>query len=108
MDDVDGAVSAAGDRLRRLNEVSKDPKAEVEKTRFVIRDAQRLAMQGRATPEPRHARPLDEAVARLDRALAALEGRHPDYWAFLTETAAVRDTANRVVSNIREDRAAGR
>ncbi|WP_327291315.1 hypothetical protein [Streptomyces sp. NBC_01198] len=108
MDDVDGAVGAAGDRLRRLNEVSKDPKAEVERTRFVIRDAQRLAMQGRTTPEPRHARPLDEAVARLDRALAALEGRHPDYWAFLTETAAVRETANRVVSNIREDRAAGR
>jgi chromosome segregation ATPase len=108
MDDVEGAVSAAGDRLRRLNEVSKDPKAEVEKTRFVIRDAQRLAMQGRSTPEPRHARPLDDAVARLDRALAALEGRHPDYWAFLTETAAVRETANRVVANIREDRAAGR
>jgi chromosome segregation ATPase len=108
MDDVDGAVSAAGDRLRRLNEVSKDPKGEVEKTRFAIRDAQRLAMQGRTTPEPRHARPLDEAVARLDRALAALEGRHPDYWAFLTETAAVRETANRVVANIREDRAAGR
>ena len=108
MDDVDGAVAAAGERLRKLNEVSKDPKGEVERTRFVIRDAQRLAMQGRSTPEPRHARPLDEAVSRLDRALAALDGRHPDYWAFLTETAAVRETANRVVSNIREDRAAGR
>jgi DNA repair exonuclease SbcCD ATPase subunit len=108
MDDVDGAVGAAGDRLRRLKEVRKDPKAEVEKTRFVIRDAQRLAMQGRATPEARHARPLDEAVARLDRALAGLEGRHPDYWAFLTETAAVRETANRVVANIREERAQGR
>ncbi|MET9224060.1 hypothetical protein ACIOC1_10255 [Streptomyces sp. NPDC088197] len=108
MDDVEGAVSAAGDRLRQLNEVSKDPKGEVEKTRFAIRDAQRLAMQGRSTPEPRHARPLDDAVARLDRAVAALEGRHPDYWAFLTETAAVRETANRVVANIREDRAAGR
>ncbi|MEE4543741.1 hypothetical protein V2S66_17415 [Streptomyces sp. V4-01] len=108
MDDVDGAVGAAGDRLRRLKEVRKDPKAEVEKTRFVIRDAQRLAMQGRTTPEPRHARPLDEAVARLDSALAGLEGRHPDYWAFLTETAAVRETANRVVANIREERAQGR
>jgi chromosome segregation ATPase len=108
LDDVDGAVGAAGDRLRRLKEVRRDPSAEVEKTRFVIRDAQRLAMQGRTTPEPRHARPLDEAVARLDRALAALQGRHPDYWAFLTESAAVRETANRVVANIREDRAQGR
>lgn len=108
LDDVDGAVSAAGDRLRRLNEVSKDPKGEVDRTRFAIRDAQRLAMQGRSTPEPRHARPLDDAVARLDRAVAALEGRHPDYWHFLTETASVRETVGRVVSAIREDRALGR
>ncbi|MDJ0343674.1 hypothetical protein QMK19_22700 [Streptomyces sp. H10-C2] len=108
LDDVDGSVSSAGDRLRRLNEVRKDPKAEVEKTRFAIRDAQRLAMQGRTTPEHRHARPLDDAVGRLDRAVAELEGRHPDYWHFLTETAAVRETANRVVANIREDRAQGR
>jgi hypothetical protein len=108
MDEVDGAVAAAGDRLRRLNEVSRDSSGEVDRTRFAIRDAQRLAMQGRSTPEPRHARPLDEAVARLDRAVSALEGRHPDYWAFLTETAAVRETVNKVVTNIREDRAAGR
>jgi septation ring formation regulator EzrA len=108
LDELDGAVSAAGDRLRRLNEVQKDPAAEVEKTRFAIRDAQRLVMQGRSTPEPRHARPLDDAVARLDRAVAGLEGRHPDYWHFLTETTAVRETASRVVANIREDRAAGR
>jgi chromosome segregation ATPase len=108
LDDLDGAVSAAGDRLRRLNEVLKDPKAEIDKTRFAIRDAQRLAMQGRTTPEPRHARPLDDAVGRLDRAIAALHGRHPDYWHFLTETTAVRETASRVVANIREDRAAGR
>ncbi|WP_037906587.1 hypothetical protein [Actinacidiphila yeochonensis] len=108
MDDVDGAVGAAGNRLRQLNEVSKDPSGEVERTRFAIRDAQRLAMQGRATAEPKYARPLDDAVARLDRAAAGLQGRHPDYWAFLTETAAVRETANRVVAVIREDRAAGR
>ncbi|WP_405731009.1 hypothetical protein OG607_32395 [Streptomyces sp. NBC_01537] len=106
LDELDGAVSAAGDRLRRLNEVSKDPGAEIDKTRFAIRDAQRLAMQGRNTPEPRHARPLDDAVARLDRAVTALEGRHPDYWHFLTETAAVRETAARVVADIRGERAA--
>ena len=104
----DAAVAAAGDRLRRLNEVSRDPRAEIDRTRFVLRDAQRLAMQGRTTPEPRHARPLDEAVERLDRAVSGLTGRHPDYWAFLTEMAAVRQTAERVVANIREERARAR
>ncbi|MDX3353763.1 hypothetical protein PV703_10670 [Streptomyces sp. ME01-24h] len=108
LDDADAAVSAAGDRLRRLNEVSKDPQGEIERTRFAVRDAQRLAMQGRTTPEQRHARPLDEAVARLDRAVEGLQGRHPDWWHFLTETAAVRDTVARVVAAIREDRASGR
>ncbi|WP_354412631.1 hypothetical protein [Streptomyces sp. PvP037] len=101
---TDEAVSAAGDRLRRLNAVQKDPEREIERTRFAIRDAQRLAMAGRNTPEPRHARPLDDAVARLDRAVAGLEGRHPDYWHFLTETEEVRAAVGRVVSRIREER----
>ncbi|MEW2297268.1 hypothetical protein ABZ719_31980 [Streptomyces sp. NPDC006743] len=104
---TDEAVSAAGDRLARLNAVQKDPQGEIEKTRFAIRDAQRLAMTGRTTPDPRHARPLDDAVARLERAVTGLEGRHPDYWHFLTETDAVRRTAARVVSQIREERGAG-
>ncbi|OIK03559.1 hypothetical protein [Streptomyces monashensis] len=101
---TDEAVSAAGDRLTRLNAVQKDPQAEIERTRFAIRDAQRLAMSGRSTPDPRHARPLDEAVGRLERAAASLEGRHPDYWHFLTETDAVRQAAAGVVARIREER----
>ncbi|MDT0612004.1 coiled-coil domain-containing protein [Streptomyces lancefieldiae] len=104
---TDEAVSAAGDRLHRLNAVQKDPQQEIERTRFAIRDAQRLAMAGRNTPDPRHARPLDDAVARLDRAITTLEGRHPDYWHFLTETEAVRQTVADVVTRIREERGAG-
>ncbi|MFH9420647.1 hypothetical protein [Streptomyces sp. NPDC017529] len=104
---TDEAVSAAGDRLRRLDEVSFDREKEVERTRFALRDAQRLAMAGRSTPDPRHARPLDDAVARLERAVAGLEGRHPDWWHFLTETESVRRTAARVVQEIRDERGGG-
>jgi hypothetical protein len=106
LNSTDEAVSAAGDRLTRLNAVQKDPRQEIERTRFAIRDAQRLAMAGRNTPDPRHARPLDDSVARLERAIATLEGRHPDYWHFLTETEAVRRTVADVVARIREDRGA--
>ncbi|MFC5720064.1 hypothetical protein ACFP1Z_07770 [Streptomyces gamaensis] len=102
--EVDEAVSAAGDRLRRLDEVSADHSGEVERTRFAIRDAQVLAMAGRSVPDPRHAQPLDEAVARLDRAVSGLQGRHPDWWRFLTETEAVRVVVAGVVRAIREER----
>ncbi|WP_093778912.1 hypothetical protein [Streptomyces sp. yr375] len=104
---TDEAVSAAGDRLTRLNAVQKDPRAEIDRTRFAIRDAQRLAMAGRNTPDPRHARPLDDSVARLERAIGTLEGRHPDYWHFLTETEAVRRAVADVVAHIREERGTG-
>ncbi|MFG3119365.1 hypothetical protein ACGF4C_34010 [Streptomyces sp. NPDC048197] len=104
LDTTDEVVSAAGDRLQRLDAVSFDRQKEVDRTRFAIRDAQRLAMAGRSTPDPRHAQPLDDAVSRLDRAVAGLEGRHPDWWHFLTETEAVRQTAARVVQEIREGR----
>ncbi|MFF5492640.1 hypothetical protein [Streptomyces aquilus] len=106
LNSTDESVSAAGDRLRRLNAVQKDPQQEIDRTRFAIRDAQRLAMTGRNTPDPRHARPLDESVARLDRAIGTLEGRHPDYWHFLTETEAVRQAVARVVAQIRDERGA--
>ncbi|MCO6726993.1 hypothetical protein [Streptomyces sp. CHA16] len=39
LNSTDEAVSAAGDRLHRLNDVAKDPQQEVERTRFAIRDA---------------------------------------------------------------------
>ncbi|MDT0451688.1 hypothetical protein [Streptomyces hesseae] len=104
---TDEGITAAGDRLRRLDEVAFDHGKEVERTRFALRDAQRLAMDGRSTPDPRHARPLDDAVARLERAVDGLEGRHPDWWHFLTETEAVRDTAARVVQEIRDERGRG-
>ncbi|GGS46776.1 hypothetical protein [Streptomyces violaceus] len=106
LNSTDEAVSAAGDRLHRLNAVQKDPQQEIDRTRFAIRDAQRLAMAGRNTPDPQHARPLDDAVSRLERAIATLDGRHPDYWHFLTETEAVRRAVARVVSLIREERGA--
>ncbi|GAA2950825.1 MULTISPECIES: hypothetical protein [Streptomyces] len=107
LNSTDEAVSAAGDRLHRLNAVQKDRRQEIERTRFAIRDAQRLAMAGRNTPDPQHARPLDDAVSRLERAIATLDGRHPDYWHFLTETEAVRQSVARVVDRIREERGAG-
>ncbi|NYI06734.1 hypothetical protein [Allostreptomyces psammosilenae] len=102
--DADELIASVRDRLTELTDVRRDPRAHLERARFTVRDAQRLAMAGRSVPDPRHAEPLDAAVARLDRAEAGLTGRHPDYWHFLTELAAVRRTAADVVRRIREER----
>ncbi|WP_180928571.1 hypothetical protein [Streptomyces sp. AJS327] len=107
LDGTDEAVKAVTERLRRLDEVAADHTAEVERARFAVRDAQRLAMAGRSTPDPRHAGPLDSAVERVRRAVDSLTGRHPDYWHLLSELDAVRETAQRVVDQIRQDRAGG-
>ncbi|MGW3041795.1 hypothetical protein ACWC9T_17575 [Kitasatospora sp. NPDC001159] len=105
LETADGSVLAVNERLRQLNEVQHDPNREIERARFAVRDAQRLAMAGRSAPDPRHAAPLDQAVTRLDQAVATLQaaGRHPDYWHFLTELEAVRETATQVIGMIRGD-----
>ncbi|MET7638675.1 hypothetical protein [Streptomyces sp. NPDC005438] len=107
LNSTDEAVKTAGERLDRLNAVSFDHAKEVERVRFAIRDAQRLAMAGRSTPDPRHAAPLDSSVERVDRAVAGLTGRHPDYWHFLQELDAVKETVGGVVEQIRQERASG-
>jgi len=104
---ADGALGKVNDRLHSLNEAQRAPQTEIERTRFALRDAQRFAMAGRSAPDPRHAAPLDAALARLDKAAEALTGRHPDYWQFLTEMAAVRETAARVIQLIREEHGGG-
>ncbi|MBB1255512.1 hypothetical protein [Streptomyces alkaliterrae] len=103
---ADDGVGAADERLRRLNEVSFSQEKETERVRFAIRDAQRLAMAGRSTPDARHAGPLDSSVVRLERALEMLEagGRHPDYWRFLVELDAIKETVASVVQDIRSSR----
>ncbi|MEY9937267.1 hypothetical protein [Streptacidiphilus sp. MAP5-3] len=101
---ADGSVALANDRLHALNEAQRAPQDEIERTRFALRDAQRLAMAGRNAPDPRHAQPLDAALERLERAATGLTGRHPDYWHFLTEAAAVRETAASVVQAIRGEK----
>jgi hypothetical protein len=103
--DADEAMGTVRERLRALTEVAADPGPELERTSFAIRDAQRLALAGRAHAEERYATRLDALVHRFEVAREQLEVPHPDWWAFLSETAAVRQEVAAVVRDIREDRA---
>ncbi|MGW0660474.1 hypothetical protein [Streptodolium elevatio] len=107
LNNADEAMAAVHDRLRDLDEVARDPDAEIERTRFALRDAQRLAVGARAAAEEKYARSLDALVYRLEAVGGQVDAPHPDWWSFLTETRAIRAEVGRVVQQIRDDRAGG-
>lgn len=85
--DADDAVDAVTDRLRSLREVRENPGQVADKVRFRLRDAQQLAMQRELVAE--WGSVLDAQVDRIDRACAALEGVHPDYWTYMSDLEAI-------------------
>ena len=69
------------------------------RVRFRIRDAQRLVVDTATVAE--WGSVLDAQSARVDRAVAALTGPHPDYWALLTEVDAVTTFVADIVARVR-------
>lgn len=107
LNNADEAMAAVHDRLRDLDDVARDPGAEIERTRFALRDAQRLAVGERVNAEERYARGLDALVFRLEAVSGQVEVPHPDWWGFLTATRGIRAEVGRIVQQIRDDRAGG-
>ncbi|MDX6744702.1 molecular chaperone DnaJ [Actinocorallia sp. A-T 12471] len=101
--DAERRAARVDDRVRDLREVKADPSGPLERARFTVRDAQRLAVSAPGGPAPAHARVLDGLVARLERAPGLLQGAHPDYWAYLSELRAIEERARDVVEVIRQE-----
>lgn len=96
-DGINGVV----ERKRDLDALAEDPTAELERVRFVVRDAQRLVVSAGSRAPEAEAGILDAAARRLDHAPDGLTGIHPDYWAYLVELRAVRDVVAGVVRRTR-------
>lgn len=92
-------IDAVTDRLALLREVRSDPKAKENEVRFTLRDAQMLAVSRGLTAE--WASVLDAQLDRIDRISAALNGRHPDYWAYVTGLDAVKTFISGVVQKMK-------
>jgi hypothetical protein len=103
---VERAVDGVGDRRRALEAVAADPRAVLQRARFAVRDAQRLAVADAAQPAYRTwAARLDGLVARLEHLEAGLvPGGHRDWWALQTEVRAIERAAHEVVDEIRRTR----
>ncbi|WP_071289054.1 hypothetical protein [Mycolicibacterium llatzerense] len=106
-DELGGAaelVDAVTDRLATLRALRADPAGPERDARFRVRDAQRLAVDRGAVTEWGTA--LDAQVARIDRIVAALTGRHPDYWRYHLALEEVSQYVSTIVTRIRQQAAA--
>jgi hypothetical protein len=87
------------DRLATLRAVKENPESKVRDVRFRLRDAQHLAVQRGLTAE--WGSVLDAQLNRIDRAVDALTGVHPDYWAYVKDLDAVSTFITGVVNRMR-------
>ena len=92
-------VDAVTSRLATLRSVRQNPGAKVDEVRFRLRDAQHLAVQRGLTAE--WGSVLDSQLSRIDRAVDALTGVHPDYWAYVRDLDAVSTFIAGVVDRMR-------
>lgn len=95
-------VDGPRDRLALLHSVSADPAAVHARTRFAVRDAQKLLMAGPV--DGRHARLLDALAARLDDTETLLGRTHPDWLDYAHTLDAIADEARGLVVDIRTSR----
>jgi hypothetical protein len=92
-------VDAVTKRLTLLRAVRSDPQEQAKAVRFRLRDAQMLAVSRGLVAE--WGSVLDAQAARIDRISETLSGRHPDYWAYVTELNAVTEFIAGVVERMR-------
>ncbi|MEU1995361.1 hypothetical protein ABZ511_13015 [Nocardia gamkensis] len=92
-------VDAVAKRLTSLRAIRSDPQEQAKAVRFRLRDAQMLAVSRGLVAE--WGSVLDAQAARIDRISETLSGRHPDYWAYVTELNAVTEFIAGVVERMR-------
>ncbi|MBC7305114.1 MAG: hypothetical protein H5T78_29735 [Nocardia sp.] len=93
-------VDAVTRRLELLRGVRADPEAQARTVRFRLRDAQMLAVDRGLVAE--WGSVLDAQAERLDRITSGLTGRHPDYWAYVSELGTVAEFIAGVVDRMRK------
>lgn len=101
LSEAEELVDGVTDRLNELRVVQQDPPAAAGRVRFQIRDAQLLAVNLGVVKQ--WGSVLDAQVLRVDRAVAALTGRHPDYWGYLVDLRAISDFVSGVVSKMKDE-----
>ncbi|GAB4589843.1 hypothetical protein [Nocardia sp. IFM 10818] len=93
-------ADAVTDRLALLREVRAQPQDKAKAVRFKLRDAQMLAVNNGLVAQ--WGTVLDAQSDRLERVSGSLTGRHPDYWAYVSELDAISAFIAGVVDRMRK------
>jgi hypothetical protein len=101
LDTAGGAVDAVTQRHDYLRELKRDPQAVVQRTRFVVREAQKLFVFLGERADQRYATQLDSLVRRVSTAEEGFAAPHPDFWRLDRDLARIRDETADVVRRLR-------
>jgi hypothetical protein len=101
LDTAGSAVDAVTQRYDYLRELKRDPKAVVQRTRFVVREAQKLFVFLGDRADQRYATQLDSLVRRVSTAEEGFATPHPDFWRLDRDLARIRDETADVVRRLR-------
>jgi chromosome segregation ATPase len=101
LDRAAGAVDLVTQRLTALHELARDPQEPVRRTRFAVREAQKLFVFMGTRADPWFAGQLDALVRRVDAAEQALAAPRADYWRLDRDLARIRDETAEVVRRLR-------
>ena len=93
-------VDSVADRLELLQGIRADPAKPERDARFRVRDAQRLAIDRGMVGE--WGSVLDAQAGRIDRIVAALPERNPDYLKYQRELEAVSEFVADIVNRMRQ------
>jgi len=101
LDTAGGAVDAVTQRYDYLRELKRDPQTVVQRTRFVVREAQKLFVFLGDRVDQRYATQLDSLVRRVTTAEEGFATPHPDFWRLDRDLARIRDETADVVRRLR-------
>jgi hypothetical protein len=101
LDTAGGAIDAVTQRHDYLRELKRDPQSVVQRTRFVVREAQKLFVFLGDRADQRYATQLDSLVRRVSTAEEGFAAAHPDFWRLDRDLARIRDETADVVRRLR-------
>jgi hypothetical protein len=101
LDAAGSAVDAVTQRHNLLQELKRDPQSAVRRTRFELREAQKLFVFMGDKVDQRYATQLDSLVRRVSTAEEAFSAPRPDLWRLDRDLARIRAETADVVRRLR-------